>query len=116
MTTRLAPPPADVLSFTPNRTLLNPKFQSYKLDPPTRPDAVSLVRLPLPGFRLRTFPDHARLSYAEVQARARHNHLAVGQAGELVYFDADLSLIAVDFSQVCTAMSRDAGARVRFTS
>ncbi|BGP39452.1 hypothetical protein JCM10449v2_003402 [Rhodotorula kratochvilovae] len=86
------PPPGDRLSFQANHALLNPHFESYKLAPPPHPPS----SFPLPArFRTPTLPDHARLSYTEVAARARHNHLAAGHAGELVYVDADGQVTAL---------------------
>ncbi|GJN89422.1 hypothetical protein Rhopal_002402-T1 [Rhodotorula paludigena] len=81
-----AAPRGDRLSFQPAHALLNPHFEHYKLAPPPAPPA----SFPLPApFCPPSVPDHARLSYNEVAARARHNHLAAGHAGELVFVDRD---------------------------
>lgn len=85
--------------FTPDRTLLNPKFESYKLQP-SAPSATSLYALPSPGLHLRPLPDHARLSYAEVQERVRHNHLSAGTAGEVVYVNGELQVVAIELDEV----------------
>ncbi|KAK4700044.1 hypothetical protein P7C70_g6207, partial [Phenoliferia sp. Uapishka_3] len=84
--------------FTPNRVLLNPKFSSYKLQPSATPTTF-LYPLPTPGLHLRPLPDHARLAYAEVQERVRHNHLSTGLAGEVVYVNGELQVIAVQLDQ-----------------
>ncbi|KAL8283338.1 hypothetical protein RQP46_005748 [Phenoliferia psychrophenolica] len=84
--------------FTPDRALLNPKFESYKLQPAAA-SATSLYALPSPGLHLRPLPDHARLSYAEVQERVRHNHLSLGLGGEAVYVNGELQVIAIQLDQ-----------------
>lgn len=94
------PPPADTLSFPTVRELLNPKFESYKLEVPSDPSVAVAYPLPGSGLRLRTIPDHARLSFAEVQARVRHNHLSAGMKGEVVYLDGELGVIAITLDQV----------------
>ncbi|GAA6057349.1 hypothetical protein JCM3770_005720 [Rhodotorula araucariae] len=88
------PPPGDRLSFQANHALLNPHFEHYKLAPPPHPP-VSVPLPPSAPFRTAALPDHARLSYQEVAARARHNHLAPGHANELVFVDADGQLTAL---------------------
>ncbi|GAA5915814.1 hypothetical protein JCM6882_006108 [Rhodosporidiobolus microsporus] len=83
-------PAADTLSFTPTHTLLNPRFESYKLSAPSPSLSSDLVSrsfaLPTP-FETPHLPEHARLSYSEVSARARHNHLAAGRKGEVLWVD-----------------------------
>ncbi|GAA6008305.1 NudC domain-containing protein [Rhodotorula paludigena] len=87
-----AAPRGDRLSFQPAHALLNPHFEHYKLAPPPAPPA----SFPLPTpFCPPSVPDHARLSYNEVAARARHNHLAAGHAGELVFVDRDGAVTAL---------------------
>ncbi|GAA5845154.1 hypothetical protein JCM9279_005455 [Rhodotorula babjevae] len=86
------PPAGDRLSFQANHALLNPHFESYKLAQPPHPPTSH----PLPApFRLPALPDHARLSYNEVAARARHNHLAAGHARDLVFVDGEGQLTAL---------------------
>lgn len=77
---------------------MNPKFVSYKLNVPTT-NTTALIALPSP-FALRPLPDHARLSFAEVQARVRHNHLSAGFSGELVYVTGELQVIAIELDAV----------------
>lgn len=96
---------ADHLSFNPVRELLNPKFESYKLSP-TNDRSSAIHTLPGQGVHLRTLPDHARLSYAEVQARVRHNHLSAGLNGEVIYVDGDLHVMAVIASEVSIQESK----------
>lgn len=92
-------PNPDRLSFTPSHPLLNPKFESYKLAPSSLGDAaVSTFPLSTP-FTFPTLPGHARLSYHEVAARARHNHLAAGEGGELVWVDGEGTVTAVELDR-----------------
>ncbi|GAA6007612.1 hypothetical protein JCM10207_006405 [Rhodosporidiobolus poonsookiae] len=85
---------ADHLSFTPSHALLNPKFESYKLSPAS-PDSALAYALPQP-FSTPALPEHARLSYNEVSARARHNHLAAERGGECVWVDGKGEVWAVE--------------------
>ncbi|GAA6012968.1 hypothetical protein JCM11491_000924 [Sporobolomyces phaffii] len=84
---RVPPPIADTLSFPADRALLQPKFESYKLSLAARSTSTCT---PLPT-RFCTAPlgDSVRLSFAEVQARAKHNHLALGTEGDLLWVGTD---------------------------
>ncbi|GAA5904787.1 uncharacterized protein JCM6883_003903 [Sporobolomyces salmoneus] len=84
---RVPPPLGDTLSFPSNRSLLQPKFESYKLALPSSSVSRS-TSYPLPTpFETRALDDGVRLSFAEVQSRAKHNHLARGKGGELVWIE-----------------------------
>ncbi|KAI5478347.1 CS and HSP20-like domain protein [Pseudohyphozyma bogoriensis] len=91
--------------FPTNRTLLNPVFESFKLVPSSSSSSSSSststasYALPGPGAKLKTLPDSARLSYAQVQDRVRFNHLAAGKSGELVFVDADGSVVAITLNE-----------------
>jgi hypothetical protein len=84
-------------SFKPNRSLLNPKFEGYRLDPIAQEHVVT--RHPL-QFKLSQATVSARspLSVQEVQSRITHNHLAVAPGGHprAMYVDAELKVIVVD--------------------
>lgn len=98
----------DALSFTPDLSLLNPKFESYKLRLVDDDVKARSHRLPA-TVRLAPVADYARLSYEEAQERARHNHLSPGQDGSLVYIDASLRVIAVQMlavSSMCAVLRR----------
>ncbi|KAL5486023.1 hypothetical protein ACEPAI_7067 [Sanghuangporus weigelae] len=84
-------------NFVTNRSLLNPKFEGYKLSPLAQDDHVS--RFPLTARptqanvsgRLRT-----PLSFEEVQSRITHNHLAISHdSRSAIYVDDDLNAIRV---------------------
>ncbi|EKM51516.1 uncharacterized protein PHACADRAFT_127148 [Phanerochaete carnosa HHB-10118-sp] len=81
--------------FETERSLLNPKFEGYKLDAIDQDDVVA--RYPLPHILNQSSPaGRSPLSFQEVQSRIRHNHLVVGPDGRSVYIDHDLRVIAVD--------------------
>ncbi|KAF9926856.1 hypothetical protein FBU30_003646 [Linnemannia zychae] len=62
-----------------DRTLLNPKFEGYKLSflEESRQHFVP-IGAPGPGVVVPKLPTSAKLSYREVQNRIRHNHLYPG--------------------------------------
>lgn len=83
----------------PTKSLLNPKFEGYKLDPV---DENSIVfRYPLAQRPTQaTISGRALLSFEQVQDRIRHNHLAVGLDGRALYVDAELGVIVVALDPV----------------
>ncbi|KDE02867.1 hypothetical protein MVLG_06612 [Microbotryum lychnidis-dioicae p1A1 Lamole] len=89
----------DSLSFSTRRELLNPKFESYKLTSPPAGSSSLSFALPEPGLGVRTLADHTRLSYHQVQYRARHSHLYPGLDGDAVYIDAAGRVLAIEFGQ-----------------
>jgi hypothetical protein len=90
----------DSLSFTADPNLSNAKFESYKLNGTSDQSTCHSASLPSPGPQWRSPPENTRFSYAELQARAKHNHLAVGDEGELLYIDQSGQVIAVDVLSV----------------
>ena len=83
----------------PNRTLLNPKFEGYKLDPLEESEHVFRHALDA-AHRPRQAAVSGRtpLSFHEVQSRIRHNHLYVSPNGKrAVYIDGELKVILVEF-------------------
>ena len=85
--------------FEPTRSLLNPKFEGYKLDALDQDQAIS--RYPL-QHRLSqtTLSGRVPLSFEEVQSRITHNHLTVGPDQKAVYVDAEFKVIAVKVDEV----------------
>ncbi|CCM03536.1 uncharacterized protein FIBRA_05670 [Fibroporia radiculosa] len=81
-------------TFKPDRALLNPKFDGYKLAPLSQEEAVS--RFPLP-FKLSQTNVSGRsyVTFQEVQSRISHNHLALSPDGTAVYVDGDLRVVCV---------------------
>ena len=85
--------------FEPEKSLLNPAFEGYKLDAIDQEETVA--RYPLPyTLKQSTIAGKSPLSFQEVQSMIRHNHLIVGPAGRSVYIDADLKVITIDLGAV----------------
>jgi hypothetical protein len=84
----------------PTRSLLNPKFESYKLALIEQSDAVNQYALPSPGASQSTISGHNHLSFKEVQSRIRHNHLCVGWGNECMYVDKDGGVVLVVMNEV----------------
>ncbi|KAF8977002.1 hypothetical protein BGZ46_007730 [Entomortierella lignicola] len=97
-----------------DRTLLNPKFEGYKLSflEESRQHFVP-VGAPGPGVVVPKLPSSSKLSYRQVQSRIRHNHLYPGwnslgpssgdnsntHAGVLFVIDEDYMLISLQFDK-----------------
>ena len=85
--------------FTPNRSLINPKFDGYKLDPVKQDEII--LKFPLPHKLSQVAPSSkSPLSFPEVQSRIRHNHLCIGPTGKAVYVDSDLKVIELGLGEV----------------
>ncbi|PSR74811.1 hypothetical protein PHLCEN_2v9525 [Hermanssonia centrifuga] len=91
-------------TFEPNRSLLNPKFEGYKLDALNQEDIITRYSLPH-KLKQTTASGKSPFSFQEVQSRIRHNHLTFAPNGRAVYVDAELRVIAVDFDDVCISSS-----------
>jgi len=91
------------MSFRPNPALLNPKFEGYKFDLVDQDELVSRYPLQYPTTQ-STASNNILLSFAEVQSRITHNHLATSaEAGRAVYVDSDSRLISLTINQVSTS-------------
>lgn len=83
----------------PDRTLLNPKFEGYKLDALDQDKAVA--RYPVNYHPSQTNASgRSPLSFQEVQSRIRHNHLTIGPNNKAVYVDSESRVISVDTDEV----------------
>ncbi|KAM0751209.1 hypothetical protein T439DRAFT_356042 [Meredithblackwellia eburnea MCA 4105] len=87
--------------FRPNRSLLNPKFQSYKLSPSSSAESDSWLSFPATTpVKLRPIPDNARLSYVEVRDRVGWNHLYPSSGdGAMLWVDGDGVLGGIGFDE-----------------
>jgi hypothetical protein len=82
--------------FTPNRSLLNPKFEGYKLDPISQEATVTRYNLDYRPTQ-KTISGRSPLSFQEVQSRITHNHLAVAtEGGRALYVDAEFRVVLID--------------------
>jgi hypothetical protein len=86
--------------FHADKSLLNPKFEGYKLHIIPQENAVSqfpLVHRPSQATTSGKVP----LTFQEVQSRITHNHLPIhSQSGRAAYVDADYNVILVELGEV----------------
>lgn len=84
----------------PDRSLLNPKFEGYKLDPISQEDAVLHHNLEFRPTQV-AISGRVPLSFQEVQSRIRHNHLSVYPgSNQAAYVDADFRVVLIDVDNV----------------
>lgn len=88
-------------SFPVQRSLLNPKFESYKLDNPPH-DPVYRYDLPFKPSR-STVSGSAPLTFQEMQSRISHNHLSLSsETGQAIYVDSANQVVVVNLvSSTC---------------
>ncbi|KAG5652903.1 hypothetical protein H0H81_003164 [Sphagnurus paluster] len=95
---RLVLPPHTLVmdTFMPSRSLLNPKFEGYKLDPMSQEDMV--IRSPLEFKPTQaTISGKSSFSFQEVQSRITHNHLAVcSESARALYVDSESKVVLID--------------------
>ncbi|CAG8478576.1 12918_t:CDS:2 [Acaulospora morrowiae] len=94
-----------IVSLKPNRTLLNPKFEGYKLK--LFEDQTRLRRFSIspPGISVSKIPLKSKLSYREIQNRIHFNHLFSGYESDdgkkiCFYFDRELSVSMIKYDPV----------------
>ncbi|KAG6814254.1 hypothetical protein H0H92_015369 [Tricholoma furcatifolium] len=86
------------MAFKPSRTLLNPKFEGYKLDPIAQDDIVARFPLQFKPTQA-TVSGKSPLSFQEVQSRITHNHLVVcPEAERALYVDSTFKVILIDIN------------------
>ncbi len=87
-------------TFTPDRSLLNPKFDGYKFSPLDNDEVTT--HHPLANRLSQTnVSGRAPLSFQEVQSRVLHNHLALCSGSRrAAYVDAELRVVVVDLDEV----------------
>lgn len=91
--------------FHPNRALLNPKFEGYKLSPLDQEQVVSHHALQYKPSQTNV-SGRSHVTFQEVQSRISHNHLAVSsQNGRLIYFDEEQRVISVGLDKVSMNVS-----------
>ncbi|KAJ7175840.1 hypothetical protein C8R46DRAFT_990023 [Mycena filopes] len=82
--------------FKTQRTLLNPKFEGYKLDAIDQDDVVERHNLQYTATQA-TVSTNSPLSFQEVQSRITHNHISVAPRGSrAVYIDVQYRVILVE--------------------
>lgn len=94
--------------FTPTRSLLNPKFEGYRLDAEAQEDVVTRHELEFKLTQATVSSGRSPLSMQEVQSRITHNHLALlSEKGRALYVDAEFRVVVLDIDKVsiyCTGM------------
>ncbi|KAI0044396.1 hypothetical protein FA95DRAFT_1562266 [Auriscalpium vulgare] len=84
-----------MFSLHPNRDLLNPKFEGYKLEPISQEAAVAHHPIQYRPSQA-TVSGRAPLSFQEAQSRIRHNHLVIDtNANRAAYIDGELRVVLV---------------------
>lgn len=86
--------------FTPTRSLLNPKFEGYKLLLLDQDDVVRRYDLP---YKITQASSHGKspLTFQEVQSRITHNHFVPSAIkGRGIYVDTNHQVIVVDVGDV----------------
>ncbi|KAF9221631.1 hypothetical protein BS17DRAFT_757667 [Gyrodon lividus] len=93
--------------FTPTRSLLNPKFEGYKLHLLEQDDIVRRYDLPYKTTQASTY-GKSPLTLQEVQSRITHNHFALSTTnGRGIYVDAHHQVVLVDLGDVIVAPQVD---------
>lgn len=86
--------------FTMERSLLNAKFEGYKLDAIDQDKSVARYNLQY-TLSQATVSTHSPLSFHEVQSRITHNHISVApNSSRAVYVDAQYRVILVELDLV----------------
>lgn len=87
-------------TFIPTRSLLNPKFEGYKLDPISQENIVTRYPLEYKPTQA-TVSGGSTFSFQEVQSRITHNHIAVcGEGHRALYADSDSRVVLIDVDAV----------------
>jgi hypothetical protein len=82
--------------FSPNPSLLNPKFDGYKLKLLEQEACIRTFSLPPPGVTQATVSARRIVPFTEVSARIKHNHLRNGLEGDdIAYIDKDGGVVLV---------------------
>jgi hypothetical protein len=82
--------------FQPERSLLYPQFETYRLRSLDAEDDISSYRLPGAGAtQSRVGYNQHHLSFKEVRDRIGWDHLAVGTGGRGMYIDLEWKVIGL---------------------
>lgn len=91
--------PGTMEAFAPSRSLLNPKFEGYKLDPVSQEDSVASYPLQYKPTQT-AISGKSSFSFQEVQSRITHNHISVCYGSyRAAYVDASSRIILVDLNK-----------------
>ncbi|KAH9480304.1 NudC domain-containing protein 1 [Psilocybe cubensis] len=82
-------------SFKANRSLLNPKFEGYKLEPIYQEQAVARYKLSRRPTQA-TASGKVPLTFQEMRSRITHNHLTVdSETGRAIYVDEEFNVCLI---------------------
>ncbi|RIA90876.1 hypothetical protein C1645_805491 [Glomus cerebriforme] len=89
-------------AIKPIRTLLNPKFEGYKLKVFDERSQLKHFQLPPPAITIPKIPTKSKLSYKEIQSRIHFNHLFKGfeidkGKGICFYFDSENFVVLAEY-------------------
>ncbi|TFY60497.1 hypothetical protein EVJ58_g5119 [Rhodofomes roseus] len=85
--------------FQPNRSLLNPRFEGYKLSPIAQEQAVAHYGLQYKPSQTNV-SGRSHVTFQEVQSRISHNHLALCKQDEsAAYIDGELRVVSIKLSE-----------------
>jgi hypothetical protein len=104
-------------TFVVNRSLLNPKFEGYKLDLIAQEKAVQCYDLQYKPTQATT-SSRALLSFQDVQSRITHNHLCISpeEGAGAIYVDADYNVVVIELDHVSRSLIPCCSARHRRVS
>src|ERR1700754_3701450 len=77
--------PSENLRLVPDKNLLFPKFQSYKLQAYSEEESLRRISLPIAPSR-PTLPNNARVGFQDVRVRTNWNHLSHCWDGKSVLY------------------------------
>ncbi|CAG8608255.1 6839_t:CDS:2 [Ambispora gerdemannii] len=93
----------------PDRNLLNPNFEGYRLTIFDDEEGLLRVPLPEPGINIPKVPVNSQLSYKEMHSLVHYNHLFAGFTAEGIgnafYFDSELQIILVEYDPITDSIT-----------
>jgi hypothetical protein len=100
--------PPKVMYLQVTRSLLNPKFEGYKLKLSSQDEAITHHDLDYKPSPHIISANHT-LSFQEMQSRVTHNHLAVARdAGRALYISSDYKVVLIDIGPVSSMIPSEA--------
>lgn len=97
------------MSFNPNHSLLNPKFEGYKFNPLSEETATKRYDLPYLPTQTNPTSTHSMqpMSFQEVQSRIGHNHLSSGmEGGTSIFVDAEYQVVVIRLDPVSAPLHK----------
>nr|CAG8581230.1 14264_t:CDS:2 [Entrophospora candida]CAG8587510.1 7208_t:CDS:2 [Entrophospora candida] len=97
------------VSLKRNHSLINAKFEGYKLKLFDDTEHLKFYKLPQPGVSISKIPSNSKLSYKEIQNRIHFNHLFYGfgindDKATCFYFDLENRIILIEHDQATNSL------------